>query len=187
MSVRVPIGADGAIIEGVLKSLHAWLGLKAAAAEPDTAPLGDILNALDRLEPARAQYLARFAYLLGRVARADEHVSEEESRAMEILLKEHGHLSDAQAMLVVSIAKATSLMFGATADFAITQEFTDATAYEERLALAHCLFAVAAADERISTAEEAELHRITNQLRIERPDLTALRLRHKRFLPGMTQ
>lgn len=51
--------------------------------------------------------------------------------------------------------------------------------------MARCLFAVAAADERISISEEAEVHRIANQLRIERPDLTAIRLQHRRFLPGM--
>jgi uncharacterized tellurite resistance protein B-like protein len=171
----------------VLKSLQGWLGLTdLTPAAPEAGPLREILNALDRLEPARAHYLARFAYLLGRVARADEHISEEESRAMEIILREDGQLSDAQAMLVVSLAKASSLLFGVSADYAVTQEFTDATSYEDRLALARCLFAVAASDERISTAEEAELHRITNQLRIERPHLTAIRLQHKRFLPGMS-
>lgn len=170
----------------MLKSLNAWLGLKESAPAPESGPLREILNALDRLEPARAQYLARFAYLLGRVARADEHISDEESRAMEIILKEAGNLSDSQAMLVVSLAQASSLLFGVSADFAITQEFADSTSYEERLGLARCLFAVAASDERISTAEEAELHRIINQLRIERPHLTAIRLQHKRFLPGIS-
>ena len=172
----------------MLKSLAAWLGLNEAssAAVPAAGPLGDILNTLDHLEPARAQYLARFAYLLGRVARADEQISDAETHAMEIVLTEHGSLPDGQAMLVVSMAKASHQMFGVSADFAVTQDFTDSTSYEERLTLARCLFAVAASDERISTAEEAELHRITNQLRIERPDLTAIRLQHKRFLPGMT-
>ena len=170
----------------MLKSLHSWLGLSETPAAPEPTPLRELVNALDRLEPARAQYLARFAYLLGRVARADEHVSDEETRAMEALLVQQGHLSADQAMLVVSIAKTSSLMFGATADFAVTQEFTDSTTYEQRRDLARCLFAVAAADERISIAEESELHRITNQLRIEGPDLTALRVQHRRFLPGLS-
>lgn len=171
----------------MLKSLSAWLGLHEppSTPAPSAGPLREILNALDHLEPVRAQYLARFAYLLGRVARADEQISDAETHAMEIVLTEHGTLPDGQAMLVVSIAKSSHRLFGVTADFAVTQEFADSTTYEERLALARCLFAVAASDERISTAEEAELHRITNQLRIERPDLTAIRLQHKRFLPGM--
>lgn len=155
------------------------------ATASESAPLRDLVNALDRLEPARAQYLARFAYLLGRVARADEHVSDDETKAMEKVLAEHGGLSAEQAMLVVSLAKATHAMLGVTADFTITQEFTDSTAYEERLALARCLFAVAASDARISTAEEAEVHRITNHLRIERPDLTQIRLQYKKALPGI--
>ena len=169
----------------MLKSIQGWLGITEASAAPEPAPLRDLVNALDRLEPARAQYLARFAYLLGRVARADEHITDEETKTMERLLTEHGGLPAEQAMLVVSLAKTTNMMFGASADFAITQEFTDSTTYEERVALARCLFAVAASDARISATEEAEVHRITNHLRIERPDLTAIRLQYKRALPGI--
>ena len=35
-------------------------------------------------------------------------------------------------------------------------------------------------------AEETEIHRITNQLRILPEDLTTLRLQHRRFLPGLS-
>ena len=169
----------------MLKSIRGWLGITESAPAPEPAPLGDLVTALDRLEPSRAQHLARFAYLLGRVALADEHISEEETKTMEQLLTEHGGLPAGQATLVVSLAKATHAMSGVSAHFAITQEFADSASYEERLALARCLFAVAASDARISTAEEAEVHRITNQLRIERPDLTTIRLRYRRALPGI--
>ena len=104
---------------------------------------------------------------------------------MEILLTEHGNLSDGQAMLVVSIAKASSRCSASPPTSPSRRSSRTRRPTQDRLALARCLFAVAASDERISTAEEAELHRITNQLRIERPDLTAIRLQHKRFLPGM--
>ncbi|MBM3809060.1 MAG: hypothetical protein FJW22_12820 [Acidimicrobiia bacterium] len=171
----------------MLKSLHGWLGLADTTPANDPAPLRSLVDALDRLEPARAQYLARFAYLLGRVARADEHISDAETTAMESLLVEHGDLTAAQAMLVVSLAKTSSLMFGLSADFVVTQEFTDSATYVQRVALARCMFAVAAADERISIAEEGELHKITNHLRIEGPDLMALRLQHRRFLPGLSR
>ena len=170
----------------MLKSIQGWLGITEAAPAPEPAPLGDLVTALDRLEPSRAQHLARFAYLLGRVALADEHISEEETKTMEQLLTEHGGLPAGQATLVVSLAKATHAMSGVSAHFAITQEFADSASYEERLALARCLFAVAASDARISTAEEAEVHRITNHLRIERPDLTTIRLQYRRALPGMS-
>jgi uncharacterized tellurite resistance protein B-like protein len=170
----------------MLKSLQSWLGLEKIAPNPEPAPLRELVGALDRLEPARAQYLARFAYLLGRVAHADQQVTAEETRTMEALLVEHGALSPDQAMLVVSLAKTSSLMFGSTADFVVTQEFTDTATYEEKLALARCLFAVAASDERISVQEEGEMYKIANQLRIEHKDMSAIRLQHRRFLTGLT-
>ena len=105
---------------------------------------------------------------------------------MEIVLIEQAHLPTAQAMLVVNLARTSKQMFSATTDFTVTQEFADAASYEERLALAHCLFAVAGSDERISAVEEAELHRITNQLRIEGPDLRKIRLLYRPMLPGFS-
>ena len=170
-----------------MKSISGWLGLDEPTPANDPAPLRTLVDALDRLEPARAQYLARFAYLLGRVAHADEHISPEETRAMEALLVEHGGLSADQATLVVSVAKVSQHMFGSHADFVVTQEFTDSASYEQKLALARCMFAVAASDDRISIAEEGELHRITSQLRVEGPDLTSIRLQHRRFLPGLSK
>ena len=56
----------------------------------------------------------------------------------------------------------------------------------DKLALARCLFAVAATDASISLAEESEIHRILNQLRIDPRDLTALRVQHRKFLPGLS-
>lgn len=173
----------------MIQTLQSWFGLAGSSPAPaaDPAPLRELVTALDRLEPARAQYLARFAYLLGRVAGADDNISEQETRAMEAVLSDHGGLSPEQAMLVVSLAKVSTLMFGATtADFAVTQEFTDTTGYDDKVALARCLFAVAASDERISITEEAEIHRIIGQLRIEPKDLLAMRLQHRRFLPGLS-
>jgi uncharacterized tellurite resistance protein B-like protein len=167
-----------------LNSLLAWLGVGRAEA-PEQAPLRDLVEALDRLEPDRARHLARFAYLLGRVAHADRHVSDEETQAMERLVMEQGSLDRDQAILVVALAKSSNMLFGGTADFQVAQEFAETASYDDKLALARCLFAVAATDAAISMAEEAEIHRITNQLKIDPPDLTALRVQHRRYLPGI--
>ena len=145
-----------------------------------------LVDALDKLDPDRARYLARFAYLLGRVAHADRHVSPDETRAMEALVMQEGQLDADQAMLVVSLAKTSNLLFGGTADFIVAQEFADSAAYPEKLALVRCLFAVSATDDAISMAEETEIHRIANQLRIDPPDLIALRIAHKQYLPGLS-
>ena len=163
-----------------------WLGVaEAAAPGPEHAPLRDLMQSLDKLEPERARHLARFAYLLGRVALADRHASPEETQAMERLVAEHAHLTADQATMVVGLAKNSNLLFGGTADFAVAREFAQAASYEEKLALARCLFTVAVADEKISLFEETEIHRILNQLKILPQDLTALRVQHAPLLPGL--
>jgi uncharacterized tellurite resistance protein B-like protein len=169
-----------------LKSLRTWLGVDAAH-EQESAPLRETLEALDHLEPARARYLAAFAYLLGRVAHADHDVSHEETHAMEALVREHGELSQDQAMVVVQLAKTNNRLFGGTANFLVAREFSDLATYDEKLALMRCLFALSAVDASTSTAEESEIHRIAKELRIDQPDLLALRVAHKRFLPGMAR
>jgi uncharacterized tellurite resistance protein B-like protein len=168
-----------------LKSLRAWLGFETAQQEP--APLRETLEALDHLEPARARHLAAFAYLLGRVAHADQHVSEEEATAMRELVREHGQLTPEQAMVVVQLAKTSHLLFAGTANYLVAREFERLASYEQKLALMRCLFAVSASDEAISTAEEAEIHRIANELRVDHPDLVALRVEFRRHLPGLTE
>ena len=134
----------------------------------------------------RARFLAAFAYLLGRVAHADQHVSAEETAAMEALVTEEGQLSHDQAMVVVQLAKTSNLLFGGTANFLVAREFSSLASYEQKLALMRCLFAVSATDESISLAEEAEIHRIAKELGIQPPDLVALRVSHKRYLPGVS-
>ena len=90
-------------------------------------------------------------------------------------------------MLVVQLAKTSNLLFGGTANFLVAKEFSEEAAYAEKLALMRCLFAVSATDASISTAEESEIHRIARELRIEQPDLIALRLAHQRHLPGLSR
>ncbi len=167
-------------------SLWSWLGL--SSGEPqESSVLRDVINALDRLEPERARYVARFAYLLGRVAHADQQASAEETATMERLVREEGGLTPEQAILVVSLAKTSNLLFGGTADFEVARDFDTSATYEEKLALARCLFAVAASEDAISMAEEAEIHRIVNQLKIQPQDLTAIRIANRAHLPGLTR
>src|SRR5262245_10208855 len=169
-----------------LKSIRAWLGVDASD-EQDFAPLRETLDALDHLEPDRARFLAAFAYLLGRVAHADQHVSPEETRVMEDVVREQGDLTQDQAMVVVQLAKTSNLLFGGSANFQVARQFSELATYEQKLALMRCLFAVSATDAAISMAAEGAIHRIAKELRIEQSDLVALRVSHKRHLPGMSR
>jgi uncharacterized tellurite resistance protein B-like protein len=169
-----------------LKSIRAWLGVDTLETH-ELAPLRETLEALDHLEPGRARHLAAFAYLLGRVAHADQRVSAEETRAMEALVREHGQLSPDQAMVVVQLAKTSNLLFGGTANFLVAREFSSLATYDEKIRLLRCLFALSATDAGISTAEEGEIHRIARELRVDHPDLVALRLAYRRYLPGLSR
>jgi uncharacterized tellurite resistance protein B-like protein len=167
-----------------VRQLLTWLGVDQTQDAREATPLRELVETLDRLEPARARHLARFAYLLGRVAHADRHVSPEETRAMEALVVSEGRLSPDQATVVVGLAKTSNLLFGGTADYQVALEFGEGATYEEKMSLGRCLFAVASSDHQISMAEEAEIHRVLNQLRILPEDLTKLRVEHGRYLPG---
>lgn len=169
-------------------TIRGWLGFTSTRDDDasDQAPLRRLVETLDHMEPGRARQLARFAYLLGRVAHADQQVTADETRAMEALVQQEGGLSAEQAIVVVGLAKATNLMFGGTADFQVAQEFAAAASYDEKLALLRCLFSLAAADATIAITEESELHRIATHFKILPQDLTALRVAHAKALPGLS-
>jgi uncharacterized tellurite resistance protein B-like protein len=168
-----------------LESLRAWLRL--GPEQPrDPGPLAETLEALDHLEPERARFLAAFAYILGRIAHADRHVSPEETRAMEAIVRDEGQLAPDQAVVVVQLATKSNLLFGGTADFLVARELATLATYEQKLSLLRCLFALSSIDNSISIAEEGELHRTANELRIDRADLVALRVAHQQHLPGLS-
>ena len=166
--------------------LPAWLRIDAGAEGREQDALRGLLDALDRLEPDRARYLAKFAYLLGRVAHADQHVSAEETALMERLVAREGDIPDDQAMLVVGLAKRSSLLFGGSDDFIIARDFAATTSYEQKLALLRCLFALSAAENNISIAEEREIQRIARELKIDQADIVRLRLEYQNHLPGLS-
>jgi uncharacterized tellurite resistance protein B-like protein len=168
-------------------SLLRFLGLERAPGGNESgveaASVRRIVEALDRMESGAARYVARFAYVLGRVARADLAVTADETQAMERLVMERGHLTEAQAVIVVQVAKSQNVLFGETDGYLVTREFASSATREQKVALLDCCFAVAAADDEISASEEAELRLITNELGLEHADFIAARSAHRDAVP----
>src|SRR5688500_7746080 len=121
-----------------------WLGFERPVAEREV--LDGVLEVLEHLEPARARYVAGFAYLLGRIAGADSHVDAGETALMKRLVMEEGGLSDGEAEAVVRLALDDHHRFGGTHNVIVTRELADVTTHEQRLGILRCLFAMSAAD-----------------------------------------
>ncbi len=151
----------------------------AGSSAADTKTVRDIVEKLDHMEPERARYVAALAYILSRVARADLHVSNDETLAMERIVMEHGELSEEQAVIVVQMAKSRNLLFGGTENFLVTREMSRVATRAQKFALLDCLFAVSAADDSISTAEDSVIRQIATELLLEHADFIGVRSRYR--------
>jgi uncharacterized tellurite resistance protein B-like protein len=143
--------------------------------ESETQTVRRIVAELGELEPERRRFLAGFAYVVSRAAHADLNVTTEETRLMEQIVTEIGGLPEAQAVLVVEIAKNQGELYGGTEDYLVTREFAAQASPEQRRAAVEACYAVAAADGAITSEESAELGQIANELDLPQEDLTEIR------------
>ncbi len=147
----------------------------AAGSAAETATVRQIVARLEALPPDEARYLASFAYVMSRAANADLAISDEETAAMERLVIEQGGLDDAQAILVVEMAKIQARTEGDTEDYMVTREFKSISTPEQRRALVRCCFAVEAADGTINAEEASIANEIARELDLERDEVNAIR------------
>ena len=169
---------DKAIIVEAM-TIFDWLGInrgKPPDSRGDTETVRRIAGELERMDPARARHVAALAYVLSRAANADLHVSREESEKMVEIAQRLGHLPEAQAVLVVEMAKTQNRLLGGTEDFLVTREFRENSTAEQRRELLDCLFAVSAADDSISAAEEARIWQIASELGLSHGEYVEARL-----------
>jgi uncharacterized tellurite resistance protein B-like protein len=163
-------------------SILRWLGLEGAGTATPVDSVSAVEQALAGMDPARARYLACFAFILSRVARADSEVADAELRLMERIVCERGGLPLEQAALVIQIATREGLRHGGTEDFIVTREFAGLADREQKLALLDCLFAVSAVDHSIRTVEDNAIRQIASELRLEHSDFIAARTAHSGHL-----
>lgn len=136
----------------------------AESAPGDTETVRRIVSKLEAMPAEQARYVAAFAYILGRVANADQHISEEETAAMEEAVSSFGGLGSEESILVVQIAKSQNRLFGGTENFLVTREFAKIASAEQKRRLLDCLFAISAADDSISSAEETQIRQVASEL-----------------------
>jgi len=168
-------------------SLLKFLGLggdrSGREAEPDS--LVEIGRALESLEPEEARLAAAFAYLLARVAGADLRTGDDERASMAERLESFGGIGSDQAALLTDTALRVAETHGSTDDHLVARAFRDMTEHAERVRLLRCLYAVAAADETITTLEDNEIFEVATAIGMDRSDVIALRYEFTEYLGSM--
>ena len=167
------LGLDRGGPDPRLPSGDAAPSLPDSAAE--TATARRIVARLEALPREEARYLACFAYVMSRAANADFDISADETALMERFAVEQGGLDEAQAVLVVEMAKLQARSQGSTEDFVVTREFRSISTPEQRLALVRCCFAIEAADGSITAEEASAVNEIARELDVERDNVNRIR------------
>jgi uncharacterized tellurite resistance protein B-like protein len=170
-SPELPVAPDAPLPKGVVG---------------DTDSVKVLAAQLDALPPARARYVAAFAYILGRAANASGATSDAE-RAEMVRLATAAGLDSAQGPLIVEMASSLSGEFGATEDFLVAREFKAISTMEERELLLRCCYLVMAADDEIDATESWLANRLAEELDVERPDLNAIRAEFHEQLSGVKE
>jgi len=130
----------------------------------ETESIRRIAGQIEALPIEQRRFIAGYAYVLARAAHADLEISDTELQFMEKAVVDVGHLTEAQSVLVVEMARNTAELYGATDDFVVTREFANNSTREQRENLLRTAFAVGAADDTITAAESAELNEIGKEL-----------------------
>lgn len=140
------------------------------------------MQKLDRLPEEQARYVAAFAFLLSRAARADLNISAGETAMMEGIVMQQGGLPEELALVVVQMAKTQNQLFGSTENYLVTREFERIATREQKLGLLDCLFAVTAADENITNEEDNVVKQIAGELKLSHDEYIAARSRFREYL-----
>lgn len=149
--------------------------------EQGTSVIDKISSHLQMVEEEQREYFASFAFILGRVAYADQNISEEELAIIRELLYEKSQMNESQAGAVAGIVKTLSEIDGATENYLVTRSFSEMANHQQKQELLECLFLVSAADESISTQEEKELKLIADEIGIPNDEFLQIRSNYREY------
>lgn len=158
-------------------SLLRWLGLDFATSPDarDPASLREIADRVAALPVEEARFVAAFAYLLARVAGADLRTDGEERAAIAQRLEVATGIGVERAQMLADVAIAAAGRHVASDDHLVARAYRGMSTDEQRRQLVRCLYAVAAADARISNLEDNEVFEIATEIGLSRTDVIAIR------------
>jgi tellurite resistance protein len=141
----------------------------------DLASIRQAISELGSLSVDRRRFLASYAYVLVRMARADGGINDAEVERMEQAVIAAGGLPEAQSALLVALAGRMNSQYGATEDYAVTREFARMSTPQERQRLMRACVAVGVADGVLTGGEAAELYEIGRELGFGADEIDAIR------------
>lgn len=150
-------------------------GQPVADVEGEAEVIRRISAQLDAMPEDRARYLAGFAYILSRAALADMDADSAETTEMERIVVEAGGIPEAEAVLVVEMAKTQSRLYGATEDYIITRDWSSRATTDQKKALLRACYKVGAASGLISAEENATLGQIAKEMGLDADEERSVR------------
>jgi len=135
-------------------------GASAAIAEE----IRDTLNRLEELNRETAGYLKTLAFILYRVAIADQELSRDEVDRMEQILIDHASLSRSEAMLTVEIARHCGEIADCGCSYEASRRLRSTLDLDNGRNIRRFLESVAEADGRVRHSERAQIRQIATEL-----------------------
>jgi len=122
------------------------------------------LNRLEELNRETAGYLKTLAFILHRVAIADDELSREEVDRMEQILVEHASLSRSEAVLTVEIARHCGEIADCGCSYEASRKLRSSLGEEDGRDIRRFLESVAEADGQVLRSEKAQILQIATEL-----------------------
>ena len=165
-------------------SLLGFLGLDNRGTDEGSEPesLGAIAARLEGLPADEARFAAAFAYLLARIAGSDLRTDEDERREMARHLATFAGIDPERASLLSETAVQAARTYSASDDHLVARAFREMSDRADRLQLLRCLYAVAAADQTISTREDNTIFDVAASIQVERDDVVTIRAEFRSYL-----
>ena len=168
-------------------SLLRFLGLGGSGAGREAEPesLTELAAELEFVPEEEARFVAAFAFLLARIAGADLRIDPSETETIAEHLEHFGGVTKDQSRVLAKSAIRTSESKGASDNHLVARTFGDIASREDQIRLLRCLYAVAAADESISTQEDNEIFEVAFAIGLSREEVVAIRSEFKEYLGTM--
>jgi uncharacterized tellurite resistance protein B-like protein len=166
-----------------IRKLLSALGLQQdQAPPPEHAFLALVHRQLKRLGTDRIEYLAAFAGQLARVALVDSVLSKTEEESIVRLLRTRTELERGECQLVVQLMHHEAETLKGKQNHLLNRAFNRHASDQDKEQLVDSLYAVAAADDRVSDEEEQEIRRVAAAVLLPHKSLMEIRSHYREYL-----